>query len=260
MNIYLIKWTSVTDSRNAISLPEQGRFSVSWHFNWHHTMAMKYIFIFLTTIMSMACNDNKTITSKSTITDAIKPEEPSKYSDSLILSEQEKTIGDIKFGMTEKKVKLLIDKFKDETKKPDGILGKPYYDYFIGNYEYSQINDFYHNKKLYRLEINGEIILWDNYNLEIVDKINSITEVLKQKFGEPDISHPIPERYQMENGFTYLVRAWNIGQKRIEIRIEDNSTSYFTSVIIYFPAIEKVIEVSNSIKKDSITKANKNVF
>lgn len=187
-------------------------------------------------------------------------EDSSKYPDSLILSEQDKVIGNIKFRMSKMKVKTLIEDFKNETKKPDKLLGKPYYDYFIGNYEYFQINDYYHNEELYKLEIRGDIILWEDYNSEITDKINSISEVLIDKFGQPETQYPIPEMSRMQKGYTYLIKAWEIGRKKIEVRIDDNGTSYFTSVLIYQPEIEYEIKNEAVAKKDSISKAVKDVF
>ncbi|MEJ7826882.1 MAG: hypothetical protein WKF91_01755 [Segetibacter sp.] len=223
---------------------------------------MLRVTITLLTLALLSCNTNDTTknNSSTSLSDTASTQLKKKYSDSLIKNEENKALGDINFGMSEKEVKKLIDKFKDNNKRPHKILDEVFYDYFIGNFEFSTIWDFYHNKKLYQLTVLGDLIMWDNYSKEVSDKISSISNVLSQKFGEPDEEKPIPQSYQMEKGFTYLIKAWNIGKKRIEVRIEDNGTSYSPQAIIFDKTIQELINRQEQAKQDSITKATNDAF
>lgn len=53
---------------------------------------------------------------------------------SFVKNEENKALGEITFGVPEKEVKKLIEKFEDNNKRPDDILAKPYYDYYIGKF------------------------------------------------------------------------------------------------------------------------------
>ncbi len=180
--------------------------------------------------------------------------------DSIIAIEQNKVVGDIMFGMQKNEVKSKIEKFRNENRRPDKFLGKPYYDYFIGEYEYFQILDYYYDGKLYELNINGNPTNWEKYDSEVPRQIRYITDVISQKYGDPDLHYELEPRYKLQKGYTYLINRWNIGKKRIEIRVSDNGTSYPVNVEIFLPEVrEKINNEKEQQEKESANKA-KEVF
>lgn len=180
--------------------------------------------------------------------------------DSIIAIEQDKVIGDIMFGMPEKEVKSKIEKFRKENRRSDKFLGEPYYDDFIGEYEYFLIRDYYYEGKLYELNIIGIPTNWEYYDSEVPRQIRYITDVISQKYGNPDLHSELEQRHKLQEGYTYLLNRWNIGKKRIEIRVSDNGTSYPVIVEIYLPEVrEKIIIEREKQEKESANKA-KDVF
>ncbi|MGB0427898.1 MAG: hypothetical protein ACPGEC_03095 [Flavobacteriales bacterium] len=180
--------------------------------------------------------------------------------DSIIAIEQDKVIGDIKFGMTKKDVKLKIEKFKKENRRPDKFLGEPHYDDFIGEYEYFQILDYYYEGKLYGLNINGNLIDWEKYDSEVPRQIKYITDVISQKYGDPSLHYELPPRYELQKGYSYLINRWNIGKKRIEIKVLDTGTRYPVNVEIFLPeVIEEIKKEREQQEQESVNKA-KEVF
>ncbi|NOZ46970.1 MAG: hypothetical protein GXO79_09340, partial [Chlorobi bacterium] len=149
---------------------------------------------------------------------------------------------------------------KKENRKPDDYLGKPYYDYFIGNYEFSQISDFYYKDKLFKIIINGKPILWEYFESEVTKEIKAISDVIKSKYGNPTLHYELEPRYKMKKNYTYLINSWTIGEKKIEVRVLDSGTSYWVKTIIKQPKIEYKIQQEKLIKEKAETLKDKNVF
>ncbi len=138
--------------------------------------------------------------------------------DSIIAIEQDKVIGNIMFGMTKKDVRTKIEKFRKENRRPNKVLGKPYYDDFIGEYEYFQILDYYYEGKLYELNINGYLTNWEKYDSEVPRQIRYITDVIIQKYGDPDLHYTLNKAQTTKRIYLpYHVGTW---KKRIEIKYQ----------------------------------------
>jgi len=174
--------------------------------------------------------------------------------DSLIVIEQEKAIGTIQFGMRKKIVESKIKEFKKENRKPHKIMNKTFYDYFIGNFEFSFIRDFYYQDKLYKIKIIGKPILWDNFDSEASRELKAISDILKAKYGNPNAHYDLEPRYKLKKNYTYLINSWSIGSKEIQVRISDQGTSYYVHLIITKPEIENKIkdELKEKEKQETI--------
>lgn len=196
-----------------------------------------------------SCQNNQATTANKLAEDSTIDKPYSRFSDSLIKGEENKAIGDIYFGMDEKTVTKLIDQFNKKSEKDPGS-------HSIGNFGYSAIRPDFYKRKLHLLSINGYYIHWEDYNSRIVEQVKSITDVIKQKFGEPDDEYPIRERYQMEKNNSYVISRWNVGKKTIEISETDNDTYYYINVDIYLPEVSKQIAAEREMKKDSVTKSS----
>jgi hypothetical protein len=180
--------------------------------------------------------------------------------DSIINVEQEKVIGDIKFGMKKIEVNQKISKFKSETARPYEIVGTTFYDYYIGEYKYFQILDFYYQTKLYEIFIQGNPINWEKFENEIQKQINFISEVIKQKYGPPTFQKILDPIYNLQKGYSYLINRWEIGVKTIEIQVEDNGTYYCVNLVIYQPEIINRLNKEKEEKEKKSTEKAKNLF
>jgi hypothetical protein len=210
-------------------------------------------------ILFLSCNNPKTekttqIDLKSKIQDSLNRIETEKKilekkkKDSIVRIEESKVLGDITFGMLEKNVKEKLNEFKLKNRRPDPVLGKPYYDDFIGEYEYSNVRGLYYDNKLYELKISGALIHWERYDYRVRKEAELISDVIKLKYGQPDLVLEIQPRYKIEKGYSYLIKRWNVGKKVIETRIEDIGTYYTVNVSIFLP------EIRNRIKNEEVEK------
>lgn len=180
--------------------------------------------------------------------------------DSLILIEQEKVIGTILFGMNENVVKSKIKEFKNENKKPFKISDYTSYNHFIGNYEFNFIRDFYYQDKLYKIRIIGKVISWENFDSEVPVQIKAISDILKIKYGNPEIHNDLKPRYKLKKNYTYLIDNWNIGTKEIQVRVSDNGTFYSVNVIIIQSETENKINREQKEKENQETLKGTNAF
>jgi hypothetical protein len=182
-----------------------------------------------------------------------------KYQDSITLIEEDKAIGNIKFGIPKSIAGKEINKFKKQFERKE-----PGYSYltniYIGEFKAIQILDFYYDNKLYYLLIQGGSILWENYDSELPRQVQFINDVIEQNYGKAQISNDIEPRHRMQNGSSYLIKRWDIGKKRIDIRIADNSTSYMINVEIFLPGIESKVNSEKLKKEKESTEKAKDVF
>ncbi len=181
-------------------------------------------------------------------------------SDLNIVEEQSKVIGDIKFGMKKDEVSTLISKFDNKMQRDHLVLGKPFKSYFIGNFEYFIISDFYYKDELYRIDVKGAVVSYKDYESDMPISIKNAQDVIQQKFGSPDYDRSIPATFQMEEGYVYTIKEWNVGTKRIRINIEDNGDYYMPVLVIYMPSIEEKIKEEKRLKEDSILKSAESIF
>ncbi|UEG49538.1 hypothetical protein LK994_12930 [Ferruginibacter lapsinanis] len=221
---------------------------------------MKFIPILAFLYMLASCNGGPQSLDEVISEDSLNTKEAKQYPDSVIQNEQNKAIGSIKFGISEEEYQIEKKQFQAETNKQQNINNTIIDRYYIGNFEYTDIHDYFDSGKLYRLEIMGAPIAWDSYDTEIYNRIAAIQELIFQKFGAPDSDNRIPKIDDMKKSSTYLIRTWNIGDKSIEIRVAYNQTTYTPYIAIYKPSVQFRIHMENSTKRDSTTKAGKDLF
>ncbi|WKZ58835.1 MAG: hypothetical protein QY309_13260 [Cyclobacteriaceae bacterium] len=231
-------------------------------------MRLKTIVLAIIFIIQLSCNSDskrqqeKAEQRRAFTQDSLKrvnEERQRKIKDSLILIEQDKVIGDVKFTMTKKVAKNEILKFKKSIeRKPPGSTYMSYY--YIGEYESFQILDFYHEDKLYYLLIQGTPILWEKYDFEVPNQVKFISDVIEQKYGKPTISNEVEPRHKLQSGYSYLIKQWDVGRKRIKISIDNNTTSYMVNLTIYQPDIESKINSERLRKEQESTKKAKDLI
>lgn len=182
--------------------------------------------------------------------------------DSILQIEQSKVLGGIEFGMSKKEFDLAFKKFLYEQRQPDKVLGKDFYEYYIGNYEFNGISfvDLYFEEKLYFLKLYGEYIDWKDYDSKVPKEIKYITDVIKLKYKEPNITNDIPEPYNMNEDYIYVVNSWDVGSKKIEVLVNDQGTWYTVDLRIYQPSIMEKIKKEKEKLEQQNTKENKDVF
>ncbi len=157
-----------------------------------------------------------------------------KTKDSIINLEQDKVIGDIRFGMTEQEFEIQKDSFLKETEFVDyEFQGRKFYRSKIGTYQLSFIRGIYNNDSLYYTRIIGHPIHYEKYDSNLKKELQSIYNIFKNKYGTPQQDNVVPEWHQISNGQTYPVAKWIVGTKSIDINIVDGGVYRYIHVNIY---------------------------
>ncbi|PKH50837.1 hypothetical protein CXF68_09125 [Tenacibaculum sp. Bg11-29] len=179
--------------------------------------------------------------------------------DSIIAIEQNKVIGDIFFGTSleeyKKKKKLFIKKTKNTGRGSNGLHKQN-----IGDYEFNDIYGGFHNEKLYRIDVLGNGIHYDNYNIEMPKQVEAIKLPYIEKYGKPNIYNEIPKWHRINKGYTYLISSWTVGSKKIELRIEPDGNYNRLLVKIFQPTIANQIKQDEEIKRNEEIKKAKNLL
>lgn len=187
--------------------------------------------------------------------------ENKKMPDSIVLTEQEKVIGNINFGDSEKETKKNLEDFIKKSKRKE-YSNSPFLDCFIGNYKFSEygIYGLYDKSKLYLLHIYGNPIHYDEYESEIPRQIEFLKSVISEKYKEPHTNNTIPEISATKKGYSYKIYSWNIGTKRIEILLKDRGVYYSVDIEIYQPNIVEILENAQLEENKNMTNKDKNTF
>jgi hypothetical protein len=82
------------------------------------------------------------------------------------------------FGMREKQVRQLWDKFYSEN-KGTSVWAE------ISSYIFIDMEDRYYNNELYSLKIEGQAIPWKYYDSKIPEMENAIRLIISKKYGVP---------------------------------------------------------------------------
>lgn len=231
------------------------------------TLNMKKITLMIFMLLILSCKEkvmnDVEIDRIDKIADSIvnSEKEKRKLPDSIIIIEQEKVIGNIKFGDSEKETKKNLEVFIKKSKRKE-YSNSIFPDCFIGNYKFNGdgVYDLYYKSKIYKLHITGHPILYEDYKSEIPRQIEYIKAVISEKYKEPDITNSIPESFETEKGYTYEVHNWNIGSKKIEISINDKGDHYTVNIEIYQPNIVKILEKAQLEEDKNMTNKDKNTF
>jgi hypothetical protein len=176
--------------------------------------------------------------------------------DSIIKEEEKIAISNINFG---------INKYDYKTKEKiflESLYNREHNDHQIGNFRFKMIPCFSNNNSLYRICLKGEKMY--SYYLNVRDGYESLYSVLCAKYSEPDIHYGLPNwnesnhelvwEHQINDyipcGFNairnlyYECDIWDIGNKRIEIRL------YFDGKSEIYISNGERIYIPNSYKYD----------
>lgn len=179
--------------------------------------------------------------------------------DSTIKIEQEKVIGNIEFGMSEKEGEKEISKFTESSKKRKYSNSDLKYS-FIGNFEFSTTKGFYYEDKLHMFKIMGVSIPWVDYSQRIEQEYNNIRKILQLRYGEPNNTTSFPKSYELEGKTNYTLDSWTIGDKKIRIFIDNSRTYYSIDILIFKPKISRIINYYNTLERSAEIEKGKNAF
>lgn len=183
-------------------------------------------------------------------------ENAKRLKDSLSKVEELKCIGNINFGISKSVFNKEIEIFKNKSRNES----KSDFYYYIGNFPFFRVNDFYYKNKLYYLILYGESVHYEKYKQDVVAQVSSLKETITGKFGEPDNNYGIPDWTSIEKGYTRTCFGWRIGDKVLQIKIENQGVYYYVQLHIYLDSIETKVNIENSEKKSQENKSAKNVF
>ncbi len=176
--------------------------------------------------------------------------------DSIIKVEQNKVLADITFGMSIEEYLKKKEKFMDKTKYLEYEWSNSIFANKIGDYKFQDIYGDFHDGKLYKIEIKGDLIHYNYYDIEMPKQVDAIKLPYIEKYGEPIKHFDIPKWHTMDNGYTYLVDRWEIGTKTIELRIERTGSYNQLYIKIFQPEVVEKIKLEIEKKeKDQINKA-----
>lgn len=209
----------------------------------------------IATLLFTACNssnDNFNSENKDSIRlDSIKK--------SKIIEDEKKVIGDIKFGIQEQEFNKQLAFFL----KNSSVKNKKYKyidEYSIGDFNFSNANGYFHEKKLYSFEIIGELIYWEDYDIKLIEQLDKLKSVLTSKYGIAEENIGIIPRYRIEKGYLYLNYRWIIGTKTIDIRTTEQGLHYKILLQIYQPTVSEKIATEIENRDKEIADKAKDVF
>ena len=170
-------------------------------------------------------------------------------------ADENKVIGDIEFGITEKVFDKQSAKFiKSLTTEINGYV------YKLGNYQFRKIEGSFEDSKLYRANVIGYLQHYEEYESNLIPQVETLKTMLVGKYGDPSERNGAPAWHTTQNGYSYLAYRWEIGSKTIEIRVTDRELYYTADLEIYQPKIQEAI-AQRAIKKDmEIADAAKDVL
>ena len=173
--------------------------------------------------------------------------------------EQNKVIGGITFGITKKEFEKEKKKFFLETKyKPwtnsDIERNK------IGEYKFDEIEPYFNEGKLYKVNIKGESVHYEDYKSDLTNQAYALKKMLTGQYGEPKFTDGVPNWASTEKGYYYRAYGWEIGDKEISMRVLNNGIYYKLDLNIVLKSIESEINMKESENKDSTAEEAKKVF
>jgi hypothetical protein len=182
--------------------------------------------------------------------------------DNIITVEQNKVIGDVVFGISFEEFQKRKKQFMEKTKNVDwvGSSGHKFYKQNIGDYDFIDVYGGFHNEKLYMVDVEGDLIHYDKYDVEMPRQVEAIQLPYIEKYGEPNIHFEIPKWHTMDKGYTYLVSSWVVGTKKIELRIKPDGSYNRLLVRIFQPKVVEQIKQEKEIKRNEEVKKTKDIL
>ena len=201
-------------------------------------------FFFILSIIFSSCNKNE----KSKIIIQAKTKEEIRQ-DSIRNQEELIVFGNIKFGMNLADFEISKKEFEEKCRGEFGVK-------FIGDYQFYSIYGYFHDEKLYYVEIKGKPLSYKSYERFMPLQYEALISILKNKYGTPYPENRLPEWHLLSEGKQYYLAEWyNLGDKKINMFIECKELDYRLNIEIYKPSITEIIhnereaEKKNAIKK-----------
>lgn len=181
-------------------------------------------------------------------------EKPAK--DSLAKLEQDKAIGEIMFGISEKQFNQDKSKFLEKCKVPksERYSSTIVTDYRLGDYGFNSLDGWFNDDSLYRVRLSGGAIKYNNYERLMPEQHEALLTVLKGKYLSPTKNYGLPNRITIKEGFVYHSAIWEVGSKEIQTGISGGSAEYYLNLIIVEPAIEKKVKAEEERKEQESAK------
>lgn len=175
--------------------------------------------------------------------------------DSIIAVEEKIAISSIYFGISEKEFKRKKNEFLNKCRLPKYEFYKnlTIIDYKIGEYGFNQIYGWFYKDSLYSIRLNGPIVNYDEYNRIMPDQYKALTDLLKQKYGEPAMSYGLPRWNEIEKGYFRRCDIWEIGTKKIEVQILCEGVNYYLNLEVFKPEIERKLQLEKEQKDKKST-------
>jgi len=165
--------------------------------------------------------------------------------DSIAKAEQDKVIGEITFGVSEKEFEKRRNEFLKQTEYIEVVTvsGYEFKGNRIGSYRFDRLQGRYHNDNLYFTRIIGSSIHYEKYDSELKPEAQSIYNIFtKDKYGLPSEENIIPEWHRLQKGYYYTFAIWEVGTKTIKLSIQDNGIYHKINVDIFRPEIENFLK------------------
>ncbi|MGE0021645.1 MAG: hypothetical protein AB7S72_18395 [Draconibacterium sp.] len=142
---------------------------------------------------------------------------------------------------------------KDFEKKKDELIDSckildfqfgdtKYYEYKIGDYKFTTIYGYFHEEKLYSVQIRGEHMEYTSYDELMTGQSIALYKILKTKYGMPNQNYAIPDWYTLNHGDSNCLAFWKMGDKIVEMRIEKFRTNYYLNLEIFQSSISSKLE------------------
>ncbi|MEJ5963595.1 hypothetical protein [Pedobacter immunditicola] len=161
-------------------------------------------------------------------------------------------LGNITFGVSETQFEQDLAQFKSTLEHNEFQTV-----FVIGDYIVSDMKGSFDNHKLYKLTTSGDFIPYQRYKEELLPQVEILKALISKSYGEPHSGTGAPAGNTIEKDYSYLAYAWNIGSKRIEIRVTNRDLYYTADLKIYQPEVEELIEKREADKDTrTIEKAN----
>lgn len=165
------------------------------------------------------------------------------------LTEQEKVIGDIKFGMTEKEATPLLEEFILSFYDDVGLVG--YGEMGLFRFSIRTIEEQYHQGKLYGIKIRSR---FGKDKLMLKETAISLKDFISTKYDKPNYEKSIPSDYEY---WSEKIYGWSIGSKEITISF---FVDEFVELRIFQSEIDDEVKIKlqkeNNLKKIKEEKEN----
>jgi len=186
----------------------------------------------------------------------IQLEKENAIKDSITMVEQDIAIGTISFNIPEKDFNKGKAEFLKKCKlaEYEFYKGSTIFTYKLGEYGFSYLYGWFHNDSLYNIELKGPFVEYNDYDRVMPDQYRALKNLLTQKYGEPSASFGLPKWTDLDKGYFKRCNVWEIGNKKIEIRISCAGVKYYLNLVVFKPHVEKRIKLEKQFEEKESTK------